>query len=200
MDRIITISRQYGSGGRLVAEKVSERLGIPFYDKELIELTAEKSGYHIDFIKENEQKINNSLLYNIALGQHYANGGAGMLPPVDRIFKIEREIIESLASDGACVIVGRCADYILKDKYSTFNIFLCGNYENRIKRIKEVYKLDNDASENKIKKIDKARSNYYARFTDKRWGEANNYDLIINTSTFGIDKTAEMIAELYKHI
>ncbi len=198
-DRIITISRQYGSGGRIIAEQVSKRLNIPFYDKELIGLTAEKSGFHTDFIKEHEQKISNSFLYSLAVGQHYSNGGQG-LPLADRLYIAEKEIIESLAKDGPCVIVGRCADYILRDNFNLFNIFLCGDYEARVKRIKEVYKLDTEASVQKIKRIDKARANHYNHFTDNAWGKAENYDMVINTSTFGIDKTAEIIAELYKNI
>ncbi|MCD8239787.1 MAG: cytidylate kinase-like family protein [Clostridiales bacterium] len=196
---VITISRQYGSGGRIIGEQVAKRLNIPFYDEELINLAAEKSGYHVDFIKKNEQKISNSLLYSLAVGQYYANGGSD-LPVTDKIYIVEKEIIESIAKDGPCVIVGRCADYFLKDKVKTFNIFLCGDYEARVKRIKEVYKLDRDASISQIKKNDKARANHYNHFTDEVWGKAENYDMVINTSTFGIDKTAEIISELYKHI
>lgn len=198
-DGIITISRQYGSGGRIIAQHVSKLLNIPFYDDELIALAAEKSGYHVDFIKKNEQKISNSFLYSLAVGQYYAGGGSG-LPVTDKLYLIEKEIIESIAKDGPCVIVGRCADYFLKDKFKTFNIFLCGDYEARVKRIKEVYKLDRDASVSQIKKEDKARANHYNHFTDEVWGKAENYDMIINTSTFGIEKTAEIIAELYKNI
>ncbi|MCD8089653.1 MAG: cytidylate kinase-like family protein, partial [Clostridiales bacterium] len=170
-----------------------------FYDKELIDLTAEKSGFHADFVKDNEQKITNSFLYSIAVGQYYSNGGKG-LPLTERLYLAEKEIIESLAEDGPCVIVGRCADYILKDKFKLFNIFLCGEYEERVKRIKNVYKLDTEASVQKIKRMDKARANHYNHFTDNMWGKAENYDIVLNTTTFGIDKSAEIIAELYKNI
>lgn len=207
-NRIITISRQYGSGGRLVGEKVAQRLGLPFYDKELIDLAAEKSGFHVDFIKENEEKITNSFLYSLAVGQCYSGGigakgisvGTKGLPLIDQLYIVERDIIEQIAKEGSCVIVGRCADYILKDKFPLFNIFICGEYEARIKRITEVYKLDHDASVSKIKKKDKARANYYQHFTDRTWGKAENYDIVLNTSVFGIDKSAEIISELYKNI
>lgn len=198
-DGIITISRQYGSGGRIIAKQVAKRLDIPFYDEELVELAAEKGGFHSDFVKENEQKITSSFLYNLAVGQHYSNGGTN-LPYTERLYLVEKEIIEALAKEGPCVIVGRCADYILRDKVRLFNVFLCGDYETRVKRIKEVYKLDREASVKEIKKNDKARANHYNHFTDDKWGKAENYDMVINTSTFGIDKTAEIISELYKNI
>ncbi len=208
MDRIITISRQYGSGGRLVAEMVSKKLGIPFYDKEVIDLAAEKSGFHVDFIRENEQKMSSSFLYSLAVGQHYSGGmgakgimpGPRGLPLTDQLYMVEREIIESLAKDGPCVIVGRCADYILKNSYPIFNIFICGEYETRIERIKEVYKLDRETTVSKIKKYDKSRANHYFHFTDRVWGKAENYDMVLNTSVFGIEKTAEIISRLYKTI
>lgn len=199
MSRIITISRQFGSGGRLIALKTAEMLNIPCYDKEVIDLVAQKSGFHADFIKENEQKISTSFLYSLAVGQHYSNGGVG-LPLTDQLYIVEKEVIESVAKEGPCVIVGRCADYILKGKYDLFSVFICGDYEQRIKRIEEVYGLSEEASVSKIKKYDKARANHYNHFTECKWGKCDNYDMIINTSTFGIDKTAEIIASMYKSL
>ncbi len=199
MSKILTISRQYGSGGRIIAQNVAKMLGLPCYDKEVIDLAAEESGFHVDFIKENEEKITTSFLYNLAVGQHYSHGGIG-LPLVDQLYIVEKEIIEKLANEGDCVIVGRCADYILHDKHNVFRVYLCGDYEQRIKRIEEVYGLNKEASVSKIKKVDKARANYYNHFTENKWGKCENYDIIINTSTFGIEKSTEMIASMYKSL
>ena len=212
MKKIITISREYGSGGRLIGKLVAESLGYDFYDKEIIDMAAQESGLSPDFIKKTEQNLSSGFLYNLLLGSSYsgtANGassinGTQMLPLADQVFNAERKVILNLAKKGNCVIVGRCADYILNtsdeiDSKSLLNVFIYGNLEEKLKRIEDLYKEPEQAAKKTIQQIDKRRANHYNTFTEATWGDRKNYDIMINSSTAGIEETARLISEIAKH-
>ena len=212
MKKIITISREYGSGGRLIGKLVAESLGYDFYDKEIIDMAAQESGLSPDFIKKTEQNLSSGFLYNLLLGSSYsgtANGassinGTQMLPLADQVFNAERKVILDLAKKGNCVIVGRCADYILNtsdeiDSKSLLNVFIYGNLEEKLKRIEDLYKEPEQAAKKTIQQIDKRRANQYNTFTEATWGDRKNYDIMINSSTAGIEETARLISEIAKH-
>ena len=212
MKKIITISREYGSGGRLIGKLVAETLGYDFYDKEIIDMAAQESGLSPDFIKKTEQNLSSGFLYNLLLGSSYsgtANGAASingtqMLPLADQVFNAERKVILDLAKKENCVIVGRCADYILKasdeiDSKSHLNVFIYGNLEEKLKRIEDLYKEPEQAAKKTIQQIDKRRANHYNTFTEATWGDRKNYDIMINSSTAGIEETARIISEIAKH-
>lgn len=212
MKKIITISREYGSGGRLIGKLVAETLGYDFYDKEIIDMAAQESGLSPDFIKKTEQNLSSGFLYNLLLGSSYsgtANGAASingtqMLPLADQVFNAERKVILDLAKKESCVIVGRCADYILKasdeiDSKSLLNVFIYGNLEEKLKRIEDLYKEPEQAAKKTIQQIDKRRANHYNTFTEATWGDRKNYDIMINSSTAGIEETARIISEIAKH-
>ena len=212
MKKIITISREYGSGGRLIGKLVAESLGYDFYDKEIIDRAAQESGLSPDFIKKTEQNLSSGFLYNLLLGSSYsgtANGassinGTQMLPLADQVFNAERKVILDLAKKGNCVIVGRCADYILNtsdeiDSKSLLNVFIYGNLEEKLKRIEDLYKEPEQAAKKTIQQIDKRRANHYNTFTEATWGDRKNYDIMINSSTAGIEETARLISEIAKH-
>ena len=207
MKKIITISREYGSGGRLIGKLVAESLGYDFYDKEIIDMAAQESGLSPDFIKKTEQNLSSGFLYNLLLGSSYsgtANGapsinGTQMLPLADQVFNAERKVILDLAKKGNCVIVGRCADYILNtsdeiDSKSLLNVFIYGNLEEKLKRIEDLYKEPEQAAKKTIQQIDKRRANHYNTFTEATWGDRKNYDIMINSSTAGIEETARLIS------
>lgn len=209
MKKIITISREYGSGGRLIGKLVAENLGYSFFDREIIDMAAQESGLSPEFIKKTEQNLSSGFLYNLLLGTSYSgsNGtpsslnGNQMLPLADQVFNAERKVILDLAKKGSCVIVGRCADYILNtseeiDSKELLNVFIYGDLEEKLKRIEELYKEPEQAAKKTIQQIDKRRANHYNTFTEATWGDRKNYDLMINSSTAGIEETARIIAEI----
>lgn len=213
MKKIITISREYGSGGRLIGKLVADKLGYAFYDKEIIDMAAQESGLSPDFIKKTEQNLSSGFLYNLLLGSSWSGAastqgqmsGAGqILPLADQVFNAERKTILNLAKKGNCVIVGRCADYILStsddiDQKDLFNVFIYGDIDEKLKRIEELYKETESAAKKTILQIDKRRANHYNTFTENTWGDRKNYDLMINSSTAGIDTTAVIITEIVKN-
>ncbi|MEG2541267.1 MAG: cytidylate kinase-like family protein [Clostridia bacterium] len=199
MDTIITISRQFGSGGRLIGEKLANELGIPFYDKEIISLAAEKSGLANEFIQENEQKMKSINFF--AFGSTFMGGNlwSNVENIETRIYACEAEAIKNLASQGACVIVGRCADYVLKDSFKCMNVFIHADMESRKKRITEVYGMYND--EKKVDKLiranDRARAKHYEFYTDALWGNSINYDMTLNSAKFGLEGAVEALKCAY---
>ena len=185
---IITISREFGSGGREIGKKLAEQLNVPFYDKELIEIAAKESGLDKELFEEEDSRTSKGFRLLGALG--YSLGGPlstiTELSLNDRLFLVQSQVIEQVAKEGACVIVGRCADYVLKDYDTVLNVFIHGNMKEKKER----------AIENSIHKIDKRRANYYEYYTDRKWGRAENYDISLNSSTFGIDGCVEIIKEV----
>ena len=180
---VITISREYGSRGRFVGKLVAEKLGISFYDKELISLSAKKSGLSEEYVELVDEKKKSG---------NYANNND------DRLFIAETKVIEQLAKKESCVIVGRCADYILKDNKDTIKVYLYSDDENKVKRAVKYYGLDEIDALKQINKINKERQKHYKFYTNREWKNQNNYDLLINVDKYGVEKTADIICNFVK--
>lgn len=196
MNKVITISRQYGSGGREIGAKLAEKFGIPFYDNELITRAAKESGFAESAFENAEKKATNSLLYSIAMGMSsYGNQELGFshLSLDDRIYLAQSDVIRKVAAEGPCVIVGRCADYILKDVENVVNIFVWADMKFRIERAIRIDGLSPNKAEDNILKIDKRRANYYNYHASEKWGRAENYHLSVKSSYAGIDHAVECI-------
>ena len=194
---IITISREFGSGGRLIGKKLAEKLGVKFYDKELIELTAQRSGLAPNFIEHAEQHATNSFLYSIAASATAGGGGNYILnynaPVTDKAFFAQASVIRDIADEGSCVIVGRCAGYILRDDPACVSIFLHAGLDTRLKRCVEEYGFDPKGLPDKLTKTDKARSNYHRYYTGERWDDPRVYDMMLSTTKLTIDQAADII-------
>ena len=189
---IITISRQYGSGGRFIGRKLANKLGIPFYDQELISLAAKESGFSEGFFKNAEKKATSSFLYSLYL--HGTVEGNSGLPLDEQAFIIQSGVILDVAKKGPCVIVGRCADYVLKDFPNVTNIFIYSNLRDRIRRAITYYGVAPEKAESTIRNADKRRGTYNHYYSGRKWGEAANYHLCINSDAVGIDPAVEVIA------
>jgi len=190
---IITVSREFGSGGHEIGEMVAKQLGLPFYDKNLIELTAEKSGFTADYIRKNEQKLTNSLLYDL-YKQNYAYVNEE-IPALDALFLVQSKIIRDISEKSSCVIVGRCADFVLKDRPNCLNVFIHASNTYRNLRVAGQENTDPHVAAGKLEQMDKERENYCRHYTGKIWGKADNYHLAIDSSAFGIEKSAQTIIE-----
>ena len=197
---IITIGREYGSGGRQIGEIVAKTLGINFYDKNLITLAAQKSGLSDEFIANNEQRVRSGWMQNLAASAAYSNGffSGQYLPLSESIFISEAQVIRDIAAKESAVIVGRCADYILAGRENTINVFIHAPQEVRVKRIMELHHLNEADALKTLNNSDKERGNHYFRYTDQKWGKAQNYDVCINSALMGIEKTAEMLTAMAK--
>ncbi len=185
---IITISREYGSGGRYIGKLVAEKLGIKLYDKEFVEKLAEDTGLSEKYIEDNEQKRTFLEILN--------NGYYSGLNNSDELFIKESELIEEVAEKESCVIVGRCADFILKDKENVLKIFIDSSIQDKINRATEYYNLDKSKAQKEIKRINKLRENHYKYYTERDWKDPSNYDICINSDSLGIENTANLICEL----
>jgi cytidylate kinase len=197
---VITISREFGSGGRRIGEKVAQRLGIPFYDKKLIGIAAEQSGLSTEFIENHEQKIHNSFLFNIAVSGFYSGNvfNKDTLLPEDQLFLTQTKIIRELAEKQSCVIVGRCADYILRGYEGSFHTFIYSDMASKVNRAVQEYGLDPAKAEVEIKRRDKARANHYNHYTGRSWGEIHNYHLSANSDYVGAENLVEMMVSAVK--
>ena len=189
MPRIITIAREYGSGGRLIAQKVAEKVGLFYYDNEVIDLAAKEMGMEVDAIRKVSEQKSSSFMYTMS-------SAAFSLPLNDQVFVMQSKIIRHLANHDSCIIVNGCADYILEDYDDVLTIFIHAPLESRIHRVKEVYKEQHDDYKKYVMKRDKGRSNYYNYYTTKKWGHLKNFDLTIN-SDLGIERVAQIIADIY---
>ena len=189
MPRIITIAREYGSGGRLIAQKVAEKVGLFYYDNEVIDLAAKEMGMDVDAIRKVSEQKSSSFMYTMS-------SAAFSLPLNDQVFVMQSKIIRHLANHDSCIIVNGCADYILEDYDDVLTIFIHAPLESRIHRVKEVYKEQHDDYKKYVMKRDKGRSNYYNYYTNKKWGHLKNFDLTIN-SDLGIERVAQIIADIY---
>lgn len=190
-NKVITISRQYGSGGRIVAKKLADALGIPFYDNELITMAAEKTGLSVECFKDAEKTSIGNLFFSLT--SLTPSIDAVGLPLNEKIFLVQSQVIKEVAAEGPCVIVGRSANYVLQDNPNVINVFLQGDLEDRVKRAIDTYGQDAEGAEALVVKTDKRRANYYNYFTGGKWGKAENYDLILNTSRMDLDKIVEVI-------
>lgn len=188
---IITIAREYGSGGRYIGNLVSEKLGIKLYDKEIIEKMAKNTGLSEEYIEDNEQKRN---LFDNFNGGYYIG-----LNNDDELFIKESELIKELSTKDSCVIVGRCADFILKDNKNILKVFISSSMNNKIKRATEFYGMNKDKAEKEVLKINKLRANYYKYYTERDWKEPSNYDICINSDSIGIDNAVDLICNMAKN-
>ncbi|MBR1995131.1 MAG: cytidylate kinase-like family protein [Alistipes sp.] len=194
----INIGRQYGSGGIAVGKILSEQLAIKLYDKELINLAAEESGFspeHFERADEHEQK--GMLAAVIGYFRSPLAGDYALHNPLsnDSLFKIQSDVIRQLAEREDCIFVGRCADYILRERPRTVNIFLTADMPDRIRRVADRSSLSDEKAAELIERIDHERARYYNYYSSRKWGEAASYDLCINTSLLGVEQTAELILD-----
>ena len=195
---IITISRQFGSGGRTIGRKVAEKLGIPFYDKELVEQVALESGFAPKFVEEHGEHSPGKSLLSYAFAPQGVPGVMKGLSTADFLWNIQCGVILQLADQGPCVIVGRNADYILKDREDVLHVYIHADMEYRADRIVRLYGDSEKSPEARLKEKDKRRSVNYQHYTGRTWGASENYDLCINTAVVGEDKAAEIIISLMK--
>lgn len=204
MNKIITIGRQFGSGGKDVGKMVADALNIPFYDKELVELAAKKSNFNEDAVKEIDERATHSLLYSIVTGSFGLDGLNSPLfyemPMNDKFFIAQSEIIKEVAAKESCVIVGRCADYVLSEveNVDVLSTFIYGSLDYRSMRVARDLNLTLPRARDYIKKTDKQRRTYYDYYTSHEWGKISNYDLCINTEKIGIESAAQMIINYCK--
>ena len=189
---VITISREYGSGGRLIGQALAERLGIDFYDKEMIHLLMDESGFTRETIEEWQEKKTSSFLYNLYMSTQER-------PLSDQIYLAKTKIVNQLADKGSCVIVGNCGDYILRDRDNVLSFFIYATMEERVKRVREVYGENPDNNPNIVKKRDRQRSDYYNHFTMSRFGDYRNFDACLNT-TIGLDLTTDIMEEMVRRV
>lgn len=194
---IITISRQFGSGGREIGEALSAELGIKCYDKELISIAAKESGIDADVFNNVDEKATNSLLYSLSMGFYSfsSNYSSGQLPVNDRLYLLQHKIIKNLANEEPCIFVGRCADYILGDRNDVVKVFIYADMDYRIKRAVEVKGVDSSKAEHVVAKTDKSRANYYNFYSGKKWGLAENYDLCINRTKLSTEQVVKVISD-----
>ena len=190
-NRIITISREFGSGGHTVGKKVAERLGIPCYDNELIQKIAEQSGFVEEYIKEEGEHVPQSSWLASAFTGWNWNGPSNQ----DLLWTIQRNIILELAEKESCVIVGRCADFILRDK-NCLRVFIHASMQKRAVRIVNEYGERREAPEQRLKSKDKRRASYYRFYTDMKWGQSQNYHIALDSGELGLDKCADIICSL----
>lgn len=196
MKSIITISREFGSGGREIGKTLANKLDIPFYDKELLELASKESGICQELFVKNDENYTNSFLYSLVMGNYPVTPDGRINPDMPlnhKIFLAQFDTIRKLAKQGPCVIVGRCADYVLKSEPNAVNFFIMGNLFEKRQRILERYDIEKNKVDDFIRKTDKRRASYYNYYTDMKWGEARNYDLCINSSKTGIDGAVELM-------
>lgn len=194
MNRIITIGREFGSGGRTIAKMVGEKLGIKVYDNELLTKIAKESGLAQSYVAERSENLTLSDLIGRSLSGF---GTYNQVLVEDNLWKMQSEVILDLAKKKTCIIVGRCADYILKDKENCLKVFIYASLEERINRIVSVYGESNVAPEKRLKDKDKRRSLFYNYFTDMKWGNPHNYDICLNSGILGFEKCVDIISSLY---
>jgi uncharacterized membrane protein YczE/cytidylate kinase len=193
---VITVSRQYGSGGHELAEAIAQRLGIKFYDNQLIDMVVEQQGLTREYVSHNEQNMPTSLLLRMATRDYEAPVDKS-LSPDDALFVAQSRVIRRLASQESCVIVGRCADYVLKDQPHVINIFVHAAEEYKVARATKEYGLDPAVAAREVSRINRARASHYQHYTDRRWEDVNNYDLVFDTSTTSTDLIVALVASVY---
>ncbi len=188
---IITVGRQYGSGGRAIGEMLAEHLGIPFYDRNLIEMAAEKSGVDQGILAIHNERAVQATLMKV-------KGSAGLKgrPVGELLYQTQSQIIRELADQGSCVIIGRCADYILKDRKELFSVFITAPVPKRIERIMERNRMSREDAAEAVEKVDRQRADYYLHYTGKTWGAPESYGLTVDSSLRGVEGTAEYLQKL----
>ena len=199
---VINIGRQLGSGGKDIGERLAARLGIDFYDKELINLASEESGLCREFFEKADEKASQGIIGGL-FGMRFPFISDGAMPCTnclsnDALFKVQSDVIRQLADEKSCLFIGRCADYILRDYPNCVNIFISASHSSRIARLCAAHSVSEEEAENMMNKEDKKRSEYYNYYSYKTWGAAATYHLCIDSSVLGIEKTIDFIEEFVK--
>lgn len=192
--KIITISREFGSGGRFIGEETAKKLGIAFYDREIITKVADDLGLSEKYVADRGEYAPSKNIFSYAFIGRDINGNS----IADQIYSYQQKIIKELAANEPCIIVGRSADYILSGRDDVLNVFIQGNKADKIVRIKEIYSKSDDEAAKMIKDTDKKRSVNYRYCTDQEWGSRKNYDIVLNSSTLGYDNCIDVISRLYR--
>ena len=197
MNTIITIGRQYGSGGREIGRKLADSYGIPFYDKELLKIAAKESGICEEMFEDYDEKPTTSFLYSLVMDPYSFgfHGGSFEIPLSQKVFLAAFDAIRKIAGQGPFVIVGRCADYALKDLDNTLNLFIQAPFAFKHDRIRDEYHIPEEKIRNYAEHVDKQRASYYNYYTSRKWGDATTYDLCLDSSYLGIDGTVELIRQ-----
>ena len=191
---VITIGREYGSGGRIIGEKLAERLEIPYYDKKILERLAKESGICDEVINAYDEKPTNSLLYSLAMNPYgFVNSMNANQSLEVRVHLSQVNLVKKIAKEGSCVLIGRGADCILKDEPNVFRFFICADIEKRIERIMKLESVSAEKAKQLIAKADKNRAQFYNYYTNQKWGDAKNYDLCVNSSVLGMDGTVSVL-------
>ena len=196
--KIITISREFGSGGRTVGRKVAEKLGIPFYDKELVDQIAVESGFAPKFVEEHGEHSPTGSFFSYAFAPQGVPGIMNGLSTADFLWNIQCNVILQLADQGPCVIVGRNADYILKDRPEALHVYVFADAPYRAERIVRLYGESEKAPEKRLEEKDKRRRVNYQHYTGRTWGQAQNYDLCLDTGVLGEDFCVDVIVKAYE--
>ncbi|MDO4541826.1 MAG: cytidylate kinase-like family protein [Bacillota bacterium] len=200
---IITLGREFGSGGRMIGKVVAEELGFTFYDKEIITKAAEASGMDKELLEKNDENIKGSIFHNFTLGLYNAANTFAEMSDIslnDRAFLIQSDIIKDIAKRENAVIVGRCADYVLRDFHNCFNVFIFAPIESRIERAANEYGMNRKNLKETITKMDRRRSSYYNYYTGKKWGKAISYHMSLDSGKLGIEKCVKIIKEMVKEV
>ncbi len=198
MNTIITIGRQFGSGGHEIGEKVAEYFKIPCFDKELLTRAAKESGFCEEMIKNHDERPTNSFLYNLVMDTYsfgYNTSSFVDMPISHKVFLAQFDTVKKIAQEGPCVIVGRCADYALAEFKNCVHLFIYADEESKAERIMKKYDLPEDKAKDMMIKKDKQRQSYYNYYSSKKWGRADSYDLCINSSILGVEGTVKLIAQ-----
>lgn len=198
MNTVITIGRQFGSGGREIGEKLAARFGIQCYDKELLTRAAKESGFCEEMLTNHDERPTNSFLYNLVMDTYsfgYNTSAFVDMPISQKVFLAQFDTIKKIASEGPCVIVGRCADYALSDFKNSIHLFIYADEEAKVSRISKKYNVSEAKAKDMIIKKDKQRQSYYNYYSSKKWGRADSYDFCIDSSLLGIDGTVRLISQ-----
>lgn len=199
-NRIITIGRQFGSGGHEIGERVAKELGISFYDRALIEMASQKLGVDEYDLEQVDESAVNHFLSIHKMAEETGDALDYGLPLNDSMYLTQCDIISNLAEKGDCVIIGRCADYVLRRHKMCANVFICASKEDRVKRIAMRYGLSEKEAKKAVKRADARRKYYYETYTENKWGSINSHQVLLNVSRLGVDRTVEMIKDLYRHM
>jgi len=195
---ILTIGREYGSDGRLIGKRVAELMGVTFYDSQLITMAAKESGMSQSLLTDIDEKAANSLMYSLSVGSGHFMGfsGAFNMPLNDKLFLVQADIIKDIAEKESAVIVGRCADYVLRENEDVVNIFIYAPYDKRKENVAERFGISLDKAADMIVKKEKQRKNYYNYYSGAKWGTRSNYHLCIDSTLMGVEGTAQFIADI----
>ena len=195
---VICIGRQFGSGGREIGLAVSQKMGIPFYDKEILKKAAQDSGISQELFERADERPSSSFLYTLSIGAAPAFASYDDYLTDDKLFVFQSNTIRELAKQGPCVFIGRCADYVLRQQPGMLSVFIHAPLEQRVLRVARLYNIDEDKARARIRKTDKTRANYYNYSADGDWGRADRYDIALNTGKLPIPIAAQLLADAAK--